>query len=81
MGCHIPLESSRPLFFSTKGAPILCLGALRPYWGIYGICCFTDRQVPSWSRLFRPTLQEAFFLEPVYEATPNCTCGNVAANK
>ncbi len=36
MGCHIPLESSRPLFFSTKGAPLLCLGALRPYWGIYG---------------------------------------------
>ena len=24
------------LCFSNKGAPILCLSALRPYWGIYG---------------------------------------------
>ncbi len=23
------------LYFSDKGAPLLCLGALRPYWGIY----------------------------------------------
>ncbi len=24
------------LCFSNKGTPLLCLGALRPYWGIYG---------------------------------------------
>ncbi len=27
------------LCFSKKGTPALCLGALRPYWRIYGIHC------------------------------------------
>ncbi len=29
------------LCFSNKGAPMLCLGALRPYWRIYGSSIFS----------------------------------------